>query len=369
MSNSLARVAHSGSGLYQSTAADLMSGELEGLAWNTRRGGLTLMPSARATKVGSARMCRGSFISRPVDTENAFLELLPSWNLSLNDSTQGYRVQIRVGDREGKWSPWLYFGSGGTATGKSASPRTSVAKWGDVKVDYLMLKRAAVHFQFRVDLEGDQESLADPAERPVLRRLFAAYAGEVAAENASGIGQAAREKSPRRRVDLKVPYRSQTDVPVKKLRSVICCPTCIAMALEWHGVDKPTLDVCAEAYDPEHKIYGMWPRAAQTAANNGMIACVQRFGTHTEVREALEAGTPLVASIRVRSGELSGAKYRKSKGHLILIRGFTAAGNYIVNDPYSPGPRGKEIEYAAADLDKVWLDKGGVAIVMRKPDN
>ena len=74
-----------------------------------------------------------------------------------------------------------------------------------------------------------------------------------------------------------------------------------------------------------------------------------------------------MASIRVDRGELKSARYKSSKGHLILLVGYTPNGDYIVNDPYSEVPNGAEIEYTEADIGKVWLDKGGVAVVIRAP--
>jgi hypothetical protein len=69
----------------------------------------------------------------------------------------------------------------------------------------------------------------------------------------------------------------------------------------------------------------------------------------------------------VADGELRGAQYGKSNGHIIVITGFHKDGRYIVNDPASPGPDDGEINYFAEDIEKVWLDKGGVAILI-KPD-
>jgi hypothetical protein len=367
MPNNLGRPASSENGLFRSVVAELQTGQISGLSWNTRRYGLVLMPDSKTVKVKGSRFYRGSFTASPIHTEFAFHEFLPSWNLQLDEKSQGYKVEVRFGNDTGKWSPWFYFGSGGTFSGQTAKPRISAKGWGHVLVDYSVLLHPASFFQFRVHLESTPESLADPARRPVFRRFFAAYANPETKAKVSGNGVTAT-KSQGIKTDLPIPYRSQFDVPNKKLSKIICCPTCLSMVLEWTGINKPTLDVAAEAYDPEHKVYGIWPRAAQAAANNGLEAWVQRFRSHQEVQQALAAGYPLVASIRAKRGELPAAKYPQTKGHLVLVKGFSAAGNYVVNDPASAGPKGAQIEYSADEMDKVWLDKGGVAIVIRKPE-
>jgi hypothetical protein len=369
MPNNLGRPASSQNGLFRSVVAELQAGQISGLSWNTRRHGLVLMPDSKMAKVKGRQFYRGSFTSAPVHTQFPFHEFLPSWNLQLDEKSQGYKIEVRFGNDAGKWSPWFYFGTGGTFSGQTAKPRISAKGWGEVFIDYSVLQRPASCFQFRVQMESTPEALADPARRAVFNRFFAAYANPQTIDVNTGIKRTAPTAATNAKIELPIPYRSQYEVSNKRLGKIICCPTCLSMILEWMGINKPTLEIAAEAYDPEHKVYGIWPRAAQTAANHGLEAWVQRFSSHHEVLQCLSAGLPLVASIRAKIGELPAAKYPKTKGHLVLITGITAVGNYIVNDPASAGPKGAKIEYSADEMDKVWLDKGGVAIVIRKPEH
>ena len=147
----------------------------------------------------------------------------------------------------------------------------------------------------------------------------------------------------------------------------ICCPTCISMVLESHGIRLPTLQVAAEALDTENDIYGNWPRAAQLVVKHGLESFVTRFRGDDDVKRMIARGLPVVASIRARKGELTRARYDRTAGHLILIRGFTPEGEYIVNDPYSEGPEGEESVYPKDDIRRVWFDKGGAGIVILDP--
>src|SRR5262245_1718876 len=150
MPNSLGRPARLENHLFGSSASDLHSGESVGLAWNTRRRGLVLMPG----KSARTRIARGTFLSMPVQTSFAFNEFIPSWNLQLDERNQGYKIEIRFFSRDGKWSPWFYFGTGGTFQGKTTKPRTTIKRWGRVLIDYATLEQPASMFQYRIQLQA-----------------------------------------------------------------------------------------------------------------------------------------------------------------------------------------------------------------------
>jgi hypothetical protein len=285
--------------------------------------------------------------------------------MDIDEKTQGYRIFLRVRGPKGRWSPWFYLGSGGTLTPKrkSSSRVTRHEDWGKVRIDYLHLAKPASAFQYRVILESANEGSKIPA--PALQRFFVAFSGQV--ENSTTFSKGrkfdGREKS------IPVPYRSQKAVDEEDLRGHICCPTCVAMLLQHYGVNLPTMEVCRQAYDSESKIYGVWPRATHTASRHGLEGWIQRFRSHDEVKAMLATGQPVMASIRVADGELRGADYRKSNGHLILLVGFKTNGDYIVNDPYTTGPGGAAIDYHQDDIEKVWLECGGVGLIIKLPEN
>lgn len=327
--------------------------------WNSRRGGLMMQPPSRSAR---RSLVVAKFTSQPVVAAFPFQEVLPSWNIELDEAQQGYRIFLRFAAGT-SWSPWFYLGSGGTAHQRQARKLTSHPGWGDVHVDYVVLKKAASRFQFRIELDSPLELLHTPATRPVLRRFWACYS------NTTGDvlhGMPTSDPGVKGAAGIAVPYRSQLDVSNDAICREICCPTCVSMVLEFHGKNFPTETIAAAAYDPEYKIFGAWPRAAQVASLHGMEAWVQRFRSHEQVKTLLAKGLPVMASIRVKLGELANADYGKgSNGHLILLRGYCQNGDYIVNDPYIRGPQGEEVHYSASDLEQVWLERGGVGILIQ----
>jgi hypothetical protein len=65
-------------------------------------------------------------------------------------------------------------------------------------------------------------------------------------------------------------------------------------------------------------------------------------------------GLPVIAAIKMQTGE-----------HLIVIRGFTADGDVIVNDPLDRGKGGTTRK--ADELGREWFGCGGFACVIRRP--
>ena len=56
-------------------------------------------------------------------------------------------------------------------------------------------------------------------------------------------------------------------------------------------------------------------------------------------------------------------------GHLIVIRGFEPDGDVILNDPAFRAERGEGSVWTQQELETVWFDHGGVAYIIRAPQN
>ena len=300
----------------------------------------------------------GRWTSPEVTTAFAFTELLPSWNVSAPAET-GLRLEVRVRRAGGGWSPWLYLGSWGRTI---AGERTTSCRHGFVNIDYLKLHRPADAYQVRVHL--DSFSL-DPAASPTVRRVAVCYSGVV------------KDESRRREVtepvvmdgewgrDLGVPFFTQKDAP-KPLSGEICSPTSVSMVLAHWGVKKPVVENAMAIYDGEYDLFGNWGRAVARAGDLGMDAWLTRFRNWEQVKAQIAAGQPVIASIRFERDEFPSAVLPKTNGHLIVIRGFTPAGDVIVNDPASRD-RGDGAVYKADELARAWFDRGGVGYVIRPP--
>ena len=65
-------------------------------------------------------------------------------------------------------------------------------------------------------------------------------------------------------------------------------------------------------------------------------------------------------------GGLTGAPISSTPGHLMVIRGFTASGSVIANDPAGSSDTTVRRVYSRSQFEKAWLSgSGGVAYVIR----
>ena len=334
------------------------SGTREGVAVLTAppRVAPTLVPPARPPVSGG----NPAWTSPEVPTAFAFTELIPSWNVTAPPGT-GLRLDVRVRSAGGAWSPWMYLGSWGTTRGREK--RVTSCRHGAVNVDYLALRAPADAYQVRV-----QFTRADAGRAPALRRLAVSYSGVVADERtrAALAGPAAPAPPAGWARDLAVPFRTQRDVK-GPMSGNICSPTSVSMVMAYCGVDRPTVETAQAVYDPDNDLFGNWGRAVARAGELGLDAWVTRFRSWDAVKLQIAAGTPVVASIRFKAGEFPGAVLPKTSGHLIVVRGFTASGDVIVNDPASK-QRGNGVVYRADELARAWFGHGGVGYVIRRAE-
>lgn len=109
---------------------------------------------------------------------------------------------------------------------------------------------------------------------------------------------------------------------------------------------------------------GDWPYNTAYAGRFGLDSFVTRLGSLREAELFIKAGIPLVASISFGPGGLDGAPIRSTSGHLLVIRGFTANGRVVVNDPAAASSRGVRRVYKRGQFENAWSDNGGVVYVI-----
>ena len=136
-----------------------------------------------------------------------------------------------------------------------------------------------------------------------------------------------------------MPYRSQRWEDAS-IRGSICSPTSTSMVLEYRGVKKPTAEVCRRIYDPEYRLYGNWWRAVEGAYSFGVPGYIERFGDWNAVRRHISEGQPVIASIKIKRGEIRNAPkppvQRPPDRHHRL---HAEKGDMCVNDPAAAGPK------------------------------
>jgi hypothetical protein len=283
-----------------------------------------------------------------------FNEFLPSWNVDVPEHV-AFRVEVRAGSEDGEHlSPWLDLGGWGEWPAHDRAPTS--CDLGQVDVDILRLDVVLDRVQLRLRTRGLAES-----EHVVLHHLSGIFSQWWSPRNE-------RFDRPARHTDTvieHIPQRRQTEA-TPELAPRICSPTSLAMALGYHGVDVPTEEVARVCYDLEHDLYGNWNRSIQGAWMLGVPGMLWRMNDWTEAELFLERELPLVISIGVEPGQLAGAPYESTPGHLLLLCGLEDGAALVLDPAVPPGEEGVR-RYDMAGLEECWLRRGGFTYVLFPP--
>jgi hypothetical protein len=324
----------------------------------------------------------GTWVSSSVQPGASFARLVASWNADTPAAGQVI-VQAQVSTSAGETSDWYTLGI--WAADDTSVHRTSVNGQSDhlgrVSTDTLSSQsQPFATFKLRVRLE---RASADDAS-PTLRSVGA----EVSDYTYAG-GPVSRPAS-LEPVELAVPPLSQ-EIHSREYPQwggggeAWCSPTSTEMVVEFWGrgpssddvawVDPsytdPRVDYAARStYDAGYRGTGNWPFNAAYAARFGLDTFVTQLRSLSEAEQFIRAGIPLVASIASRPGELDGFLFSGgTNGHLVVITGFDASGNPIVNDPASWSDATVRHVYDRTQFERVWLrGSGGTVYVIHPPE-
>jgi hypothetical protein len=315
-----------------------------------------------------------------VETGFGASQLIPSWN---GTTPAGTWIEVAVrasrGDEAGSWDVVANW-----ADGDGGFSRVSLGEQGDdlvsLNVDTLVTNstRGLASWQLRLSLMR----LAGTDRTPVVTS-----AGIMTSAIPTGDRPTSRT-SMRDTVDLKVPRYSQmlhagTYPQWDNGGEAWCSPTSTTMLLafwkslpseratQWIDDDrpqKPVIHAARHVYDYRYDGAGNWPFNTAYAGTLGLDAYVTRLRSLREAERYIRNGIPLAASVAFDSGELDGAPINSTNGHLMVIRGFTAAGDVIVNDPAAPSRSSVRRTYDRGQFENAWIPAtGGVVYVMRPP--
>ena len=330
------------------------------------------------------RYDEASWTSPVVRTPFGCNELIASWNVETPDQTW-VEVLVRGTDETGARSGWYVLGrwcakdpaDGGaihrTSVDGQKSPLANV--WTDTLHVY---DPHRLHdYQLQVNLLRPRGS----RQTPVLR-MIGALASSLPDETTvavSPLGRAAGRT-------LDVPTLSQ-EVHVGHYPQwdnggeAWCSTTSMAMVLKYWGTGpgpadltwvSPPVDAevdfaARNAFDYTYDGAGNWPFNTAYAARYGLEAFVTRLRGFTEAEELVRAGIPVIISVSFARGELDGAGYGTS-GHLMVVVGFTASGDVVVNDPASHLIKDNgqvRTTYRRDQLENAWVPhSGGTAYVV-----
>ncbi|HET7271466.1 MAG TPA: peptidase C39 family protein [Rubrobacter sp.] len=316
---------------------------------------------------GSVRLARGR--SQGTLTSRVYRSahkdtFIPSWNAHTPSGTW-LRMEMRVRSG-GNWTRWWDMGVWAKGTDTIKRHSVNGQRAGDWRVLTDTLQSIgpvfADAYQYRLTLLSKRE-----------RRTPSVGAIYVTASNSYRNGDAF--VGPNENLwgkDLSVPARSQMIYP--NGGEVWCSPTSLSMVMAYWAKKKnrgslnqkvPT--VAHGTYDYVYRGNGNWPFNTAYASTYGLKASVNRFSSLGQVERWISKGVPIVASISWGRDELAGAPIPASSGHLLVIRGFTKAGDVKVNDPAASGNSGVKRVYQRDEFYRAWFKSGsgGVAYVVR----
>ena len=345
------------------------------------RGRVKLADPARQRTYQGQRYDVGRWISPWATPGFGFTELVASWSAT-TPRDSWVEVQVRGRAADGTRSSWDTLGR--WTSGDRFTKRTTVSGQRDdlagVNVDTWQVDDPAglVSWQLRVSLMRKAGASSRP---PTLDSVGAMTSRlpDVTSVPTSAPGAA-------RGVVLDVPRYSQMthagDYPQwGNGGEAWCSPTSTSMVLGYYdalprpatydwvpgGHVDPWVDFAARAtYDRQYRGTGNWPFNTAYAAQRTGHAFVTRLRSLREAERLIVAGIPVVASISFGRGELSGAPISASNGHLLVIVGFTQAGDVVVNDPAASSASGVRRTYDRGQFENAWLPtSGGLAYVIR----
>ena len=202
---------------------------------------------------------------------------------------------------------------------------------GDVATDTLELTKPADALRMTAVLFS--EGNATPTLRAV-SAIATMRTGPVAPADVDGAASALGKV-------LAVPKRSQMIYPDGG--EAWCSPTSTSMLLGYwadslgaDGLRETPPQAAGLCHDHVYRGTGNWPfNTAHAAAMDGgrLHGAVTRLASFAQVERLVGAGIPVAISIRFSKGELTRAPISSTAGHLIVVRGFTADGNVVCNDP------------------------------------
>jgi hypothetical protein len=281
-----------------------------------------------------------------------FTDVVPSWSAT---TPRGTWIEVAAQARGSRtWHPLGHW-----ASGPGAPRRTSVSGDAEVDTDVWTPRDGADAYRLRLVLHSSGDG------RPEVHTL-----GGVAC---SGRVRFTTSQPLRRRERvLDVPRLSQMTWQEEGGRGW-CSPTSVAMVLAHAGRLPSATDIpraAAEVVDPAYGDgTGNWPFNTAWAAGLAGQAFVTRLHDLRDAERFVDAGIPLVASVAYPPGALRGAPTRGTDGHLVVIRGFTADGDVVANDPAAPTGRSVRRTYDRGQLERAWLDgSGGLVYVVHRDD-
>ncbi len=344
--------------------ADFNLGTRDGLASSS--GSLRITTPA-GTRTWAGRSYQYSTWTSPWVTRSVpFTRLVPSWSATTPTGTW-VQVLVQVRDVDGRVSSVKDLGR--WASGDTVLKRTSAGAQADavakVATDSLLAAgRPLAGFRLYVKL---MRRAGDPT--PTVGAL-----GAVTSRPAATLPRTSTPLSSRA-VSLAVPRYSQMihlgeNPEYGGGGEAWCSPTSLAMVLSYYGrlpeastyswvpksyAQRWVNGIARSVFDHTYDGTGNWPFNTAYASTRVSGSFVTRLTDLRMAERFIRVGIPLIVSIRFSPGQLTGAPLSSTDGHLLVLTGFTAAGNPIVNDPAAASSRTVRRTYDRAQFERAWI--------------
>jgi len=282
---------------------------------------------------------------KPQSSEQPFNHGLPSWNGSALSNVGSFKIQMRFPYGSG-WSPWLTVGFWNKNIW--AVYGTTSYGGGFIDYDYVKLNSYQTTWQYKIIMT--RTSVSEPS--PTIHKLSFFVSDSRTTTNVN-IPQIVNDNPSAVFIPTSFIYQYGVD-PV--IGGDICSPTSVCMILKSYNIEVDPYQFALVTRDPYFNMFGIWPRVVQHASEYGLDGAVTRYRTWSDVQEVLVNGGRIAMSI----GQPLYA------GHLVMLAGFTSAGNPIVHDPARSN--GYSYIYNKTSISRSWFEKGGVAYTFYPAD-
>ena len=310
----------------------------------------------------------------PVDTIN------PSWQA---DTPSGSHLNIELKVRNsGRWSDWYQMGAwafSDTPSFRRTSTNDQPDEFGSIFTDtYVNTTSGTVDaYQLRAEL------VASGNARPRVFQLAAQVA----------VGRTFTAVSPTTMtstIDLPVPQFSQYTHDGEYPAfggggEAWCSPSSVAMVIRYYHTGPSAADIAAlppdavfdahgrvdgevpfaalHIFDTAYDGTGNWPFNTAYAAAYGLNTAVRVFTSLRDIETLIKRGIPVVASLNWNntdqnpSNDLPGAGTPSTPGHMLVVRGVTAQGDVIANDPATHDGNGDVRRvYPRLPFERQWIN-------------
>ncbi|MCX7876548.1 MAG: C39 family peptidase [Melioribacteraceae bacterium] len=289
----------------------------------------------------------GFIIFKEQTSQFPFNQGLPSYNGKVYDNQSGFKVQMRFPYGSG-WSDWLTVGYWQTNIWNNYG--LTAFNGGYIDVDYVKLTSYTSKWQFKVILTRNSLSSKSPSIHKI-----SFFVNDSKTTSNVNVAQIVNDNPKEIFIPTSFIYQYGVDPVIGK---DICSPTTVSMILRSYNIQVDPYQFAVTTYDSYHKMFGVWPRVVQNAAEYGLDGAVTRYRTWSETRKVLEAKGRIAMS-------LGSPLY--PNGHLVMLAGFTNDGKVIVHDPAKSN--GNSYIHDKTNLTQSWFAKGGISYTFYNPNN